>query len=162
MIKTRIASPLYILRQQCEKDLFTVLEKLKEIGFDGVEFLGFFGNNPKKVKDKLKELNIVAVGNHVDYLEFMKDINGTIDLHKEIGCRYITIGGLSKQNIPGSQELSEYINNVIKIGKLCLEQGITLLYHNHDHDIKHKIENKPLVEVVLDSVAVEILSFEPD
>ena len=37
----RMASPLYIVRQDCEKDLFAVLRRLAEAGFDGIEFLGF-------------------------------------------------------------------------------------------------------------------------
>ena len=32
----RMASPLYIVRQDCEKDLFAVLRRLAEVGFDGI------------------------------------------------------------------------------------------------------------------------------
>jgi len=39
----RIASPLFILREACKKDLFAVLEHLAVLGFDGVEFLSLFG-----------------------------------------------------------------------------------------------------------------------
>ena len=51
----RMASPLYIVRQDCEKDLFAVLRRLAEVGFDGIEFLGFFGHGAKEVRQKLDE-----------------------------------------------------------------------------------------------------------
>ncbi len=42
MEKIRMASPLYILREACARDLFGVLERLADLGFDGVEFWDFW------------------------------------------------------------------------------------------------------------------------
>ena len=50
MKNIKIASPLYILRNECAADLFGVLRKLADLGFDGVEFLGFFGHSAEEVK----------------------------------------------------------------------------------------------------------------
>jgi sugar phosphate isomerase/epimerase len=159
---TRIASPLYILRHDCEKDLFSVLERIKEMGYDGVEFLGFFGKNPRELQDKLKELGLTAVGNHVDYDEFLKDINTTIQTHKEIGCNYITINGLPKEKLFDGNALSEYITNTTKIGLACREQGITLLYHNHDRELMKISGEKYVLEEILDRIPEESIAYEPD
>ena len=53
MKKIKMASPLYILRNECEQDLSGVLKKLAQIGFDGIEFLGFFGHSAAEVKQML-------------------------------------------------------------------------------------------------------------
>ena len=45
MKNIRMASPLYILREECARDLDAVLCRLSELGFDGIEFLGFFGHS---------------------------------------------------------------------------------------------------------------------
>ena len=162
MINMKFASPLFILRKQCQEDLFSVLEKVKEIGFDGVEFLGFFGRSSNEIRKKLDELHLIAIGNHVDYFEFIENIRSTIDFHKEIGCSYITISSLPKQMLTDVNAISEWIKNVTDIGNICGEQGITLLYHNHDFELKHKIGQKYLLEYLLDSIPMESLSFEPD
>lgn len=162
MNQIKYASPLYIVREECEKDLFAVLEKIKEIGFDGVEFLGFFGKKPIEIKEKLDELNLSALGNHVDYYEFLKDVEGTIKVHKEIGCQYITITGLPKTIQPDKAIVSEYVKNVTEIGKVCKQYDITLLYHNHDHEFQFDILGKNLLESILDETPAESLSFEPD
>ncbi|WMJ88956.1 sugar phosphate isomerase/epimerase family protein [Anaerocolumna sp. MB42-C2] len=162
MKNVKIAAPLYILREECEKDLFSVLEKLKTIGFDGIEFLGFFKKTPEEIRDKLEQLNLKAVGNHVDYSEFVKDVNTTIKIHKEIGCQFITITGLSKEQFTDNALVSKYISDVKEIGKLCRENGITLLFHNHDRELAYKMKDKYYLEEILDSIPKELLSFEPD
>ncbi len=162
MKHVKLAAPLFILREECEKDLFSVLEKLKGLGFEGIEFLGFFGNEPKKIREKLDQLKLEAVGNHVDYYEFKKDIDGTIARHKEVGCRFITINGLPKEKFSDWNLVNQYLEDVNRIGKCCRENGITLLYHNHDRELAYKSEDKYFLEVILDHVPAENLAFEPD
>lgn len=159
---TKIASPLYIVREECEKDLFSVLKKISEMGYDGVEFLGFFGKKPDEIRKKLDELHLIALGNHVDYNEFLKNIDVTIKIHKEIGCKYITISGISKDKIDDEISLTDYISNVIAIGAACQKQGITLLYHNHDHEFLNGMKGNNLLEKILDQTTVDSLSLEPD
>ena len=72
----RIASPLFILREACARDLFGVLERLAGLGFDGVEFLGFFGHEAAAVWERLDALGLAALGNHVPYGELADDRSG--------------------------------------------------------------------------------------
>ncbi|WFR55447.1 TIM barrel protein [Anaerocolumna sp. AGMB13025] len=162
MKNIKIAAPLYILREECKKDLFSVLEKLKSLGFEGIEFLGFFGKKPEDIRNKMDELGLIAIGNHVDYYDFKKDIKGTIQVHKVIGCNYITIGGLPKEKFPDKALTEQYIADVNYIGRCCLEQGITLLYHNHDKELVYKTNGTYFLEEILDQVPAENLAFEPD
>lgn len=162
MKQVKIAAPLYIVREECEKDLFSVLEKLKSMGFDGIEFLGFFGKAPKDLREKLTELQLEAVGNHVDYYEFRDNLDKTIAVHKEIGCSFITINGLPKEKFSDQEAVSRYCEDAALIGKRCKEQGITLLYHNHDRELTCKAGEHYFLEEILDHVPAEYLSFEPD
>ncbi len=160
-MNTKIAAPLYILRNECRQDLFAVLEQLKHLGYDGVEFLGFFGRKPQEIKEKLGQIGLIAIGNHVDYDEFSKDIQGTIEAHKTVGCKYITITGLTKEQLADGAALTAYIEMVTEIGNQCREQGMILLYHNHDRELLVK-QDKYALEEILDRVPAESLAFEPD
>lgn len=162
LTKVKLASPLFILRYHCEKDLFAVLARIKALGFDGVEFLGFFGKKPIEIKRKLDELGLIATGNHVDYLSFLEHVNATIENHLAIGCRYITIGGLSKQQAEDPAALAAFIMNVTEIGRACRGNGLTLLYHNHSHELRIKLDSGLLLDAILDRIPAESLSFEPD
>lgn len=162
MIKKLLASPLFILRRECSEDLFAVLDKIGAMGFDGVEFLGFFGKSAESVRQKMSELNMTPVGNHVGFNEFVSDMQGVIDFHKKVGCRFVTIGGISEEGLPGGEKFAETVKQLTRIGKACREEGITLLYHNHAFELTRKINGKHMLEIILDETPAECLSFEPD
>ncbi len=46
MKKDQIGAGLFIVREDAQRDLSGTLRKIKEIGYDGVELLGFFGAAP--------------------------------------------------------------------------------------------------------------------
>jgi sugar phosphate isomerase/epimerase len=162
MHNIKLASPLYILREQCTVDLFSVLRKLKATGFDGVEFLGFFGHDAGEVRRCLDELELRALGNHVAYQSFLDDIHGTLDFHAAVGCGYITIGDWGASGFPGSPSWDQTLAGLMKMGEQAQKYGITLLYHNHDHELIEHVDGQEMLDVILSSTPKQVLSFEPD
>ena len=45
MKKAMIGYQVYSARDDAQKDLFGTLKSLKEMGYDGVEFAGFYGHS---------------------------------------------------------------------------------------------------------------------
>ena len=91
MIKmAKIGSPLHVLWKECKRDLMEVVERLAEIGYDGIEFQSMFGNKPADIRRRLDSCGIKAVGDHVAFEELTKHLDKVIDEHKELGCEYIT------------------------------------------------------------------------
>jgi sugar phosphate isomerase/epimerase len=158
MHQIKIASPLYILRKEAEKNLFAVLEKIKALGFDGVEFLGFFGQSPEAIKRELDRLSLQALGNHISAEDFMADIDGVIANHKLIGCEYITIG-IPRELVFQPSGLAETIEKLKLLSLRCYKAGLTPLYHNHGFEYG---QNYSIADEILDRCAGEKLCFEPD
>ena len=78
----KLAVQLYSLRHDYEtgEEFLKILEKVKEIGFDGVEFAGFAGLEPEIIKAKLDELGLSALselGNMVLGFKRKKDEGDT-------------------------------------------------------------------------------------
>jgi putative NIF3 family GTP cyclohydrolase 1 type 2 len=48
-MKFPIALQLYSVRDDMEKDFYGTLEKVKALGYEGVEFAGLFGETPEKI-----------------------------------------------------------------------------------------------------------------
>ena len=134
MSKPIIGYQVYSARDDASKDLLSVLKALKEMGYDGVEFAGFYGHGADEVKAMLDETGLVAISSHVPYDSFVADMFGTISYHKTIGCSYIAVPFLGEEHRPGGPKFAEAIRNIYKFGRLCKEAGITLLYHNHDFE----------------------------
>ena len=152
----RMASPLYIVRQDCEKDLFAVLRRLAEAGFDGIEFLGFFGHGAKEVRQKLDELGLAALGNHVPYKDLAADPQALLDFHQEVGCEYLTVADLPLADFA---KVSEALD---RIADLARARGMRLLFHNHDGELIDRVKGKAALQYILDNTRPETLALEPD
>lgn len=159
---SKIGSPLFILRDECQKNLRAVIEKLAETRFDGIEFLGFFGHKPSEIKKMLDSCGISAIGNHVPFNEFAANTNRVIDEHQETGCKYITIGPPDTEGFPGRRDYDNTLKSFEMIGETVSKAGMILLYHNHADELKNIYNGKSFLENIMDDTKADLLSFEPD
>ncbi len=134
MSKVSVAYQLYSARDLVQQDMKAVLQQVKAIGYDGVEFAGFFGLPAEQVKAMLDDVGLKAVSSHVPIQLMQADMFGTIAYHQKIGCPYIAIPYLDEHDRPGSAGFAGIIRFISRFGKLCSKAGIQLLYHNHDFE----------------------------
>lgn len=97
----KLGYQIYSAREDAEKDLGAVCAQLKEMGYDGVEFAGFYGNTAEQVNEILKKTGLAAVSSHVPYQSIVEDMAGTIAFHKAIGCKFIAVPYLDEATRPG-------------------------------------------------------------
>ena len=102
MQNVRIAYQLYSAREEAAKDLSGVLKTLRDQGYEGVEFAGFYGHSAEEVKALLNEYGLTAVSSHVPLESLKNDIFGVISYHQKIGCPLIAIPYLSEADRPGN------------------------------------------------------------
>lgn len=154
----KLAAPLFILRNEAEQDLFAVLERLSALGFDGVEFLGFFGKTPSAIREKLDSLSMAALGNHINVDDFMKNPHQVLADHLELGCKYITVAW-PDPSIKSGRSFNVILESLKYLIRKCCEAGITPLYHNHDYEF----ETEPsMVDNIMDICRKIGLCLEPD
>ena len=63
--KLPVAVQLYSVRGDMEADFKGTLQKIKALGFDGVEFAGLFENDPAQVNAWCKEIGLNPISAHV-------------------------------------------------------------------------------------------------
>ena len=134
MEKRPVAYQLYSAREEAAKNLDAVLAAVSEMGYDGVEFAGFYGLDADTVRMKLEKNGLQAVSSHVPMQLIEKDMFGTIAFHKQVGCAYIAIPYLDDEMRPGGPRFARALQTIGLFGRLCRMAGITLLYHNHDFE----------------------------
>lgn len=125
------AVQMYTLRDDCEKDFFGTLAKVADLGFQGVEFAGFYGFSAEEVKEKLHQLGLIAVGSHTQVEALDKDLEAVISYNKVIGNPYIICPFSKWEDRSGLEAIAELLN---KASKVINENGMSLLYHNHAHE----------------------------
>lgn len=134
MKKSLIGYQVYSAREDAAKDLLGTLKAIKAMGYDAVEFAGFYGHEAKEVKAMLEETGLTAISHHVPFAAMREDIFKVISDNKLIGCKYIAIPFLDTDTRPGSAGFAETIRDIYKYGELMKAAGIQLLYHNHDFE----------------------------
>lgn len=134
MRKSLIGYQVYSARDDAAKDLLGTLKAIKALGYDGVEFAGFYGHEAKEVKAMLEQAGLVAISHHVPFAAMREDIFKVISDNKLIGVKYIAIPFLDADTRPGSAGFAETIKDIYRYGELMKAAGIQLLYHNHDFE----------------------------
>jgi len=132
MSRPDIALQLYSVREDCRKDFKGVLEKVAEMGYEGVEFAGFYGWSADKLRDLLDDLGLKVAGAHIsiDAL-FGENFNKTVDFHRVLGNKYLIVPGLPVdwRNSRDSWLKTAKIFN--ELAEKLKTYGIRIGYHNH-------------------------------
>ena len=120
---------MYSLRTVAGQDLKKGLETVANIGYKGIEFAGFFGNDAETVRSWIDELGLEVFSTHTSVKELEPEvIEETIKYHKALGNKLIIIPGFSAK----TREDFDAIINTINFAQPILEkEGIKLAFHNH-------------------------------
>lgn len=151
---------LYSVRDELERDFAGTLKKVKEFGYDGVEFAGLYGNSAEEVKKMCEEAGLVPVSAHVAYAEMLKG-EETFKTYGEIGCKFIVIPWIEAGYLAGGEKNAEFIENIKNFASLAKKYGMTLCYHNHDFEFE-KVDGEYKLDLLYKSVPAEVLSTELD
>ena len=140
----RIGIQLYSLRRVLGKDFRGTLEKVAKLGYQGVEFAGYYGHDrkPKELRKMLDDLGIVCCGTHTGVNTLIGDrLKRTVDLHKTLGNPYLMVPGLPGKYRKGREGWLEAAKLFNDISAKLKPLGMWVGYHNHAHEF-HKIGNE--------------------
>ena len=127
-----IAVQLYSVRDDCKKDFDAALEQVAAMGFDGVEFAGYYtyAGKASELRNRLQALKLRVAGTHIG-LDTMQGeaLKATIDFHQAIGCRFLVVPNNGAFTDPvRSRALADTFNEIAATLKPL---GMACGYHNH-------------------------------
>lgn len=131
-----VALQLYSVRDELEADFEGTIAKVKEFGYDGVEFAGLYGRSAEQVRKILADAGLTPVSAHVPLDDLLGDTQAVVATYKEIGCKYIAVPYLPEDRRPGTEGFDRTIEDIKKIADVCNTAGVRLLYHNHDFRVQ--------------------------
>lgn len=152
---------LYSVRDDMVADVGKTLEKVKAMGYDGVEFAGLFDRDPGEIKALCEKYGLVPVSAHVPYVDMVADPEKIMSDYAEIGCKYIAIPYLTEEYRPGNPGFDGVIKNAAMLGEAAKKHGMTLLYHNHDFEFQ-KVGDKYALDILYSEVPAALLQTELD
>lgn len=156
-----VAVQLYSIRDDMAADFEGSLRAVKEMGYDGVEFAGLYGHSPAEVRALCEKYSLTPISAHVAYDEMMAHPQQTMADYAAAGCRYIAIPYLTEEYRPGASRYPELVENVRMLGGAAKENGLTLLYHNHDFEFQ-KIDGVYALDKLYADVPADLLQTQLD
>ena len=157
-----IGVQLYSVRDDMAKDFKGTLQKVKEMGYDGVEFAGLFDNTPEQVKAMCAEIGLVPISAHVPLADMLADVDKVIADYKTIGCEYIVVPYVEEDRRPNGEKFMQMIEEIRSIGQKAKEAGLVLLYHNHDFEFTKLPSGEFGLDYMYSAIPADLLQTELD
>ena len=137
---------LYSVRDLAENNLGEAIKRVAELGYNSVEFAGFFGHSAEKVNEMLLKNNISVSGTHSGLNDLIDNYEETVAYHKAIGNKLYIIPG---HDLDSQDKLDKFVSAVSVISKRLADDGITLAYHNHAHEFKQNADGSFIYEQLI-------------
>lgn len=127
----RIGLQLFTVRAEMERDFEGTLEKVAAIGYNEVEFAGYFEHPPQDVRKMLERHGLTAPSAHVDYQSLVSNWPQVVETAQTIGHTYIVNVGVAL-NLLGEPDIWKRAADVFnRAGEFSQRAGIQFAYHNH-------------------------------
>lgn len=154
MKKFGIGIQLYGVRHAMAEDFEGTLEKIRDMGYEYVEFAGYFGKSSEEIKAILDRLGLKCVSVHQGLEFFDEDPDGKAEFLKGFGVKYSVIPGYPKDHLKGSANWDKTIEKFKSISSILGRHGIMLGYHNHEYEFE-TFEGKYLHASIFDEVGLD-------
>jgi len=154
--KPQVGVQLYSVRGLCGKDLIGTLKAIKEMGYAGVEFAGYYGKSAAELKQILGDTGLVACGTHTG-LDSIKpeNIAKTIEFNQTIGNKYLMVPGMNAKDAQGWIDFAKLFSDAAVTAKAS---GMYVGYHNHQHEFKDKFDGKCKWELFYGNASPDVCS----
>lgn len=137
MPRIPIALQLYSVREDAKNDLPGVLAAVKAMGYDGVEFAGWYDHSAADIKKMLDDNGLVVAGAHVGIGTLLDDeFEKSVEFHKTIGNKFPIVPGLHGSYCSSTEAWRATADLFNEIAAKLKPLGMRTGYHNHTVEFK--------------------------
>lgn len=156
--KIPVGLQLYSVRGECQKDLPRVLKAVAEMGYQGVEFAGYYGRSAADMRKLLDEHGLVCCGTHTGWGTIQEaKLQETIAFNKTIGNKNLIVpGGLPAKTFATLDGCKETAKIFTEQAAKAKEAGMRVGYHAHGGDFK-KIDGVTVWDLLFENASKEVV-----
>lgn len=158
------------------------LSAMKKAGYDSIELCGFMlhpmgfmirmltkaagmpvGSGGNLDWEKLvMESGLSVVSVHQDLGSIERDPKAVAEEAKKYGTDKVVITGMYRFDYGDEKTMHELADRLNKAGKALKEEGINLLYHNHNCELRKVNAEKRAYDILIEETDPEFVNFEFD
>ncbi len=141
-----------------ENGLRETLRVAAELGYNSVEFAGYFGLTIDEIKEELKKNNLSVTGAHIGIAEFENNYEETVKGLRELGAYSACIPHAKFET---ALEWADFGKRLDVIGKKLRAEGILFGFHNHVIEFE-ELDGKRIIDIIFENCDPENVFFEFD
>ncbi|MDR2375504.1 MAG: sugar phosphate isomerase/epimerase [Treponema sp.] len=158
---------LYSIKEDAGENFAGALELVQRAGYQGVEFAGYFGNSPARMKELLDKYQLKAVSTHVGLPRLREALDEEIAYAKTLGYRLLVCPGIHADSAAGYANEAGLLE---ECAQKAAKEGIVVGYHNHSHEFTRYgakyaqdiiLENAPTVKFQSDLFWMAVGGVDP-
>ncbi|HEX2037342.1 MAG TPA: sugar phosphate isomerase/epimerase [Chloroflexota bacterium] len=132
MARIPVGVQLYSVREDCERDLPGTLKAIAEMGYEGVEFAGYYGRSAPELRAMLDDLGLKVAGTHTGWRSVLdEELPRTIEFNQILGNRYLIVPGLPPERRSSRKAWLETAALFNEIAAKAEAASMQVGYHNH-------------------------------
>ena len=159
--RPRLAIQLYSVRE-IDEPLDDLLQRVGTTAFEGVEFAHRLPEaSATDVARTLKETGLAVAGAHVGFSRLDEDLPTLTERYETIGSRRAIVPHIEPEQFADREGVEELAEQLDETGKQVSAAGLSLCYHNQDHDFVD-VDGVSAYERLLDLTDSAHVAFELD
>jgi len=159
---SKIGLQLFSVWKDAENDFLGTFQKVADLGYEGVQFAGFYNTPALKVKQLLNEHKIAAAGAHVGIHQLLQpELESAFEFHQTIGNKLIICPAIPKEMRQTADDYKRTAETLNKIGEACKKAGFIFGYHNHDFEFE-KFGDRTGFELLFGNTEPDLVKMELD
>ncbi|MFD2334186.1 sugar phosphate isomerase/epimerase family protein [Cohnella sp. GCM10020058] len=159
MTKLKVGLQLYTLRDELERDFEQTMRRVAEIGYEGVEFAGYYGYGPEQLRELLDRLSLKAVSTHVNVNRLRHHLDEELVMSEVLGNRFAVCPGIAESERMPLPEAAAFFE---ACGGRFAEQGISFGFHNHWIEFTDAYEDERWFDALFGRTSADFLKSELD
>ena len=134
MKKYKIGLQIYTIKPHAVENMDKALKEVAEMGYDTVEFAGYYGHSAEEIKEMLDKYGLECPSVHQHINIFEEEGQAAVDFQKKLGVKY----SLQNETVSGGEQRADII-----VEKSYM-QGITLT----GEDVPALVDELPLIALL--------------
>ncbi len=142
--KIPFALQLYSLRSIADKDVPGTLAAVARMGYQGVEFAGYYGRKARELRQMLDQSGLKCCGTHTALETLTGDaLKGTVEFNQILGNKFLIVPWLPPSITTSLAALMDAAKLLTDLADKVHEFGMRVGYHAHAHDFKPVADRIP-------------------
>ncbi len=157
-----IGLQLYTVRTAMKRDMDDTLARVAAVGYDEVEFAGYFGRAPESLRRTLDRLQLRAPAAHVALEELEGNARQrTVDAALTVGHSWLVVPWLDERDRTSAEDYRRVADRLNAAARALRAEGLCVAYHNHDFELA-PLEGTRGLDVLLGATDPALVDFEMD